>query len=186
MKSGQKFFEKFKGKLMSGFLTSYLILILIPIMIGCGAYIIIENNIEKEAIRIKNTIIEQIGETVDQDISIVNNICEQLTSNTKVKNYSTLSDQTNRHNYFELREIAYDIKNATLLSNDIEGIFVYFPKSNTIIFKEGIYDPYSFFRYNYYIKDYTYEKFCNQILNQSHSFHLLDVSVGSRKKIQKN
>ncbi len=171
---------------MSGFLTSYLILILIPIMIGCGAYIIIENNIEKEAIRIKNTIIEQIGETVDQDISIVNNICEQLTSNTKVKNYSTLSDQTNRHNYFELREIAYDIKNATLLSNDIEGIFVYFPKSNTIIFKEGIYDPYSFFRYNYYIKDYTYEKFCNQILNQSHSFHLLDVSVGSRKKIQKN
>ena len=179
-------FNAFKEKFVSGFLTSYLILVFIPVVIGCGAYISIEKSIEKEAMRINDTIIEQIGESIDQDIYTIYKICEQIISNTQVNDYSVISKPIHANNYFVIREIADDVQNTALLSNYIEGVFTYFPKSNIIVYKGAVYDPSSFFTYRYYTKEYDYEDFYEQILCKSHTPRLMDVGISSRGKEQNN
>ncbi|NMB98209.1 MAG: hypothetical protein GYA02_16650, partial [Clostridiaceae bacterium] len=147
-----------KNKGYFDFMKSYMLIVLIPFLVGVCAFVGIENMTRLQALRINNAMVEQFARSVDQYILEIENLANVILSNSRVIKYSYNTEKTGKTLY-ELLEIKRDLLNYNISVSSINDYFIYFPSSDTIMTKTSSYSPQLFYNYNCYLKSEKYESF---------------------------
>ena len=177
-----KYFSNRSSKNYLDFMKSYILIILIPFLIGVCAFIGIENMTRSQAIHVNNAMVEQFSKAIDQKILEIENLSNVILSNSRIIKYRYVTEKTGITIY-ELVDIKRDLLNYNINVSSINDYFIYFPSSNTIMTKTSSYSPELFYHYYCYPKDEDYETFYNEFLNVIHTGGFVDKRIVSRSNI---
>ncbi|HHY23574.1 MAG TPA: helix-turn-helix transcriptional regulator [Clostridiaceae bacterium] len=177
-----KYFNNRSNKSYFDFMKSYMLIILIPFLIGVCAYIGIENMTRSQAIRVNNAVVEQFSKAIDQKILEIENLSNVILSNSRIMKYRYVTKKTGTTIY-ELVDIKRDLLNYNINVSSINDYFIYFPSSDTIMTKTSSYSPELFYHYYCYPKDGDYETFYNNFLNGIYTGGVIDQRIVSRSNI---
>jgi two-component system response regulator YesN len=144
-----KYFNNRSNKSYFDFMKSYMLIILIPFLIGVCAYIGIENMTRSQAIRVNNAVVEQFSKAIDQKILEIENLSNVILSNSRIMKYRYVTKKTGTTIY-ELVDIKRDLLNYNINVSSINDYFIYFPSSDTIMTKTSSYSPELFYHYYCY------------------------------------
>jgi len=152
------------------FLPSYLLMILIPIVIGVYIFLRMEGVINKQVLDTNAAFIKQFSAVVDQNIREIEQLATFITTNKTVERIGSMYSLNPRNimNVTELKEqmIAYSISNE-----NITDYFIYFPGSNFIYSPHATYSIELFYKHRYFL-DEGFEVF-NQTLNNYYTGNFL-------------
>ena len=160
-------------------MKSYILIILIPFLIGVCAFVGIENITRSQAIRVNNAMVEQFSKSIDQNILEIENLSNVILSNSRVTKYSYATEKTGKTLY-ELVDIKRDLLNYNISVSSIDDYFIYFPSSDTIMTKTSSYSPELFYNYYCYPENEKYESFCNEFLNGIYTGEFVNKRIVSR------
>lgn len=179
----KKLFSKGKGQFLTSFLSYYIIILCIPLMVGIGLYFYSSNVIQDEVTKANKVVIEQLKLTIDHRLYSVRDFTMQLGADENIESIMYVHNELSTSNRYTLiylvdNFIAYNV------SNDfIEDFFIYFNNSNTIIGPNGYtsikgMNDNSFYENTWYFPKWT------QILQQAYRGQLYPVFLENTDTIE--
>lgn len=168
-------------KRVNGFsklLLSYLLILLIPVVIGAYVHYETLHAVEEEAKRTGIAMLEQSSKIVDEQLNFILGITNRLGANKDVLRFSNVTLPLTDQNYYELMEISRELASHQYLNVYVKDILLYFQKSDTILTTRGVYhgeEEYEqFFRYG----EWSYEAWSAMMTQPGHTFHKPEVVRG--------
>jgi len=156
------------------FLISYILILLIPIIIGSLAYKKSLETIEDIIIESNLSLLEQTKDVMDNFINEIEKMSYQMASNTKTKLLCFRSEPPDDVFYYDIVEYVQFIKNYWTTNNDfILNFFIYFEDIGVVVSSNTFYDVSSFYG-NYFTYNYwDFNEFKEKILNKVHNMEYM-------------
>lgn len=121
-----------------GWLLSYLLVFLIPFVVGCLVYISSENVIKSDVYDMNKYILRQIQNEFDDLTGDVYSLSRQIQTNRQILNISELEQISNTDRLSIINSVDDLIKYKS--TSDVDNFFVYFGKSDSIISYKGYFE----------------------------------------------
>ena len=122
------------NSVFSYFVLSYIIILILPILVGGIVYHESINILKQQVIKSNLLMLEQTKEILDQRFMELENITMQLAFNDKIRQLLSISNLTEGSNIYKLRETSRNISSLELTNNTfITDIHIYIKNSNVIL-----------------------------------------------------
>jgi len=115
-----------KNKLFYNFLISYIVILIIPLLLGSFAYVNVQNLVKEDSINFNLSILEQTRDIMDNRLEELSKMCNQLALNTKFRRILSLSNPILHTEYYNFYEFINDLKPYTITDNFIGSFLIYF------------------------------------------------------------
>lgn len=159
-----------KRQVFLRFLISYVIILLIPIIVGSFLYRQVLLIVEKETEDKSRIIIEQSKNVTDKYLSDVDRIIKQMGFNPNVSMLSHSDGQVKGEDVYTTYITQKDLVSTSIANNFIAGYYIYFKNSDIIISKNTSYFNSQFFFTKFYRSDnYDYSQWIRTMTQTYHS-----------------
>lgn len=148
-------------------LLSFFVVLLLPIVVGTVIYIGMEKGMVENAKRFNLALLEQVRESVDHQMTELNQMTSQVAFNPKLINeLNAGSDEvTQAYRYIELISSFPGYKSS---NSFIEDFYVYFNDSQILVSPRMKTDLHTLFDSIYHYKDFSFEQFKSTVINGYH------------------
>ncbi len=156
-----------RQKIFIRFLLSYIIILLIPIIMGVVSYHQTAQLVEQSSHQANLSILEQVKDITDLRLVELGNIASEMSLKNTIKRMSNVKLPLNDPDYFTIRETWLDLPKHAITNNFIVTYFIYFKNSDSILCPDTAYMDLEFF-YNYFHRydNYSYDIWHKEVLNQ--------------------
>ncbi len=146
-------------------LVSYLIIFLIPVIIGSVVYMKIEQIMIHNAYRSNSAILEQIKHIMNSQTQEIDYLMKQIAFSPRQQVLMQKGNtQTSSKDQYASIEYMRELSRFGPYNSSFYDYYVYFAKSDTILTPTMKTDSYTFFNQIYTYTDMTYEQYKNDIL----------------------
>ncbi len=183
-----------KQGLFVSFLLSYLLILLLPIIIGSLVYKEALRLVEEDAEELNMSILKQSRDILDHQLANISSTATQIAYLSKVRNMLTMDENIKIKTPHIITETWKEVQYYNLTNKFINNIYIYFSNPDVIIDSNTSYIDMSRF-YDSFFKfgDMDYEQWKNEILNKHHQKNILpalyiqtqdisDINVNAPKK----
>lgn len=150
------------SRVFKRYLLSYIIILMVPVLIGVYAYNKTVGVIVEEAKKANLSVLGQSKETLDIRLKEIEQIATELSVNPKIIHLANVDPPFSDQEYYQIHEVLMDIKKYNL-NQFITDYYLHFPKSELLITRRTMYElPNSygtFFRYG----DLEYKEWIEQM-----------------------
>lgn len=170
--------KKRHGKAFYGFIISYIMVIFIPIIIGGCTWFVLMNNFSTEVEKIHQAVLKQVQISVDEQLSGVERMSQQISINPYVQQLLAANPPVNTQISYHMQDITSDIANAKAVNHlIIDDCYIYFQNSQIILNSSAKFSPEIFYGYVNSYKDTSYEEWKSNILGSEESMLYLQETV---------
>lgn len=145
-------------------MRSYVIVLIIPIIIGMWAYNIALHAIEKTVIESNTAVLQQSMDVLDQRLSEVDNIVEQLSWNSRVKNFLYVNKPFDGANVYKILDVRKSLYNYKLSNNFVGDYYIFYKNSNIVLGPDLTYTIPDFYEQYFKYKGLSYDEWYDKIL----------------------
>jgi len=137
-----------KGSILSKLLTSYIIIVAIPLIGFIAMYSWMASSVESYALRMNEEIISNAYEKINEIVGKVNSSQLSLAANTRVSQVAMFKD-IGREEDFECYLLQKELAGLLSSNEDIYHIYIYFPQSDICVFETTTMKADEFFKRYY-------------------------------------
>lgn len=158
--------KKKNSKVFYGFIISYVMVIFIPIIIGGSAWFMLMGNFSDEVGEIHKAVLKQVQITVDEQLSGVERMSQQLAINPYVNQLLAANQPVNEQINYRMKDIATDIANAKAVNNlIIDDCYMWFENAGVILNSTSKLSPEMFYGYVNSYDGMSYDEWYNEVLS---------------------
>lgn len=162
------FFFSRERKIYTGFLISYLIILLVTIVISSIAYIISAKTIENDIQNYNLALIKQTKETVEKRLKELWQLSYQISQSEDFIRILFAGNRLNlEYRLDNILRIFKDLNIFKSLNNFFDHYYIYLKNSNSIIDFNSIYDPDFYYKEIASYDNMSYDEWYNNILNSN-------------------
>ena len=162
--------KKKNSKVFYGFIISYVMVIFIPIIIGGSSWFMLMSNFSDEVEEIHKAVLKQVRIMVDEQLSGVERMYQQLAINPYVNQLLAANQPVNEQISYRMKDIASDIANAKTVNNLIvDDCYMWFDNSGIILNSSSKLAPQMFYGYVNNYDGMSYEEWFNSVLKAEES-----------------
>lgn len=141
--------RKSRSSLFIWLVCSYIIVLVIPlVLLGTFVYRSFVNSLIDEVEKDTLTNLSQTMNTIDVRLRELNYLALQIPANDKIKQLF-MPENTNSLSPYEQRKIVTELDNYKSVNSFIRSIFIYFPRTGSMVGTEGILSFSDYFNINY-------------------------------------
>ncbi|OCT15468.1 AraC family transcriptional regulator [Paenibacillus pectinilyticus] len=122
-----------KRSVMVTWLTSYISVLLVPIIISGLLYMASWHVVESEVNRANNSALQQMEQAIDNSLGGIERLSVEIALNKQVNAFLNTSKPLTDNDYYDLFNIANDLRVYQTANDFIEQIFIYYRNSDTVI-----------------------------------------------------
>ncbi|WP_127586287.1 helix-turn-helix domain-containing protein [Paenibacillus koleovorans] len=151
------------------FLIPYLLILIVPVLIGLFNYYKTLSVIETETAKSNMNMLNQTRGVIDRRLEEVDKIARQIMLDPNLISFQYQDDPFEGSNTFRTIETRKSVLNYNLFNNFISSFYIYYPKSDLVITPTVISDSASFYRDMVRITGTSYEHWIAKFMNQYHT-----------------
>jgi len=136
---------KFKQKILIGFLLSYIIILLLPLIIGSIVYKETLRIVEEDARQTNLSLLEQSKDVLDKNLADVNALVIQLAMNSQVNELVNLNRELKNTDTYKVMSVSKDLKPYLVANSFIKTFYIYIKRPNIILSPNAAYLKPDFF-----------------------------------------
>ncbi len=148
-----------KSKVYVRMLLSYLVILLIPMLLGFLIYIVTLDVIKGQSARMNDNMLEMVQREIDQKIEEISKISSRLAMDTKVQKASRVKGKFETSDQIMLYDIFKNLSNLSVSENFISDVFIYFKNTKVISSIGGNMSAELYYRLYYENGEYPLEDF---------------------------
>lgn len=147
-------------------LLSYLLILLIPLLATCIAYVSAYQVIQSQIIRTNNILLNEIKENTDDILKETYRLINVMSVDAQVDNIACKSGMTKDSDYYDIWLASESMKQYNLFNSSIDHYFIYLKNINMVLSTENCLDSKSYYDIYYSKSGMTYEEWL-KILNSN-------------------
>lgn len=136
------FFKKLimnRKKILWSWITSYITMLLLPIIVSCGVYILSIKIINQQIRSINEMSIIQLQTSIDNSLKEINNISLNLLVNDNVKSIMYTKQPMGSNKIYDMSQLQNDIIRIMASNKIIDSLYIYFYDSNVLLTNKSVY-----------------------------------------------
>ncbi|TXK84286.1 helix-turn-helix domain-containing protein [Paenibacillus sp. N3.4] len=122
-----------KRSVIVTWLTSYISVLLVPIMISGILYVAAWHVVESEVNRANNSALEQMEQAIDNSLGGIERLSLEIALSKRVTGFINSARPLTDNDYYDLVSIANDLQVYQTANDFIEQIYIYYRNSDTVI-----------------------------------------------------
>lgn len=152
-------------------LISYLLILVIPIVIGFFVHYKTLHVIEEESKQSGLAMMDQTGKIVDEQLDFITGITNRLAVNSNIMRFSNVKLPLIDQNYYELIELTRELESQRFLNAYIKDILLIYKNSDIVLTTRGTYDGSE--GYEKFIKygSLSYQEWTEEMTTPGYTFH---------------
>lgn len=151
------------------FLLSYIIILLIPLLIGVLAYNEAVRLVERDAREANLSLLEQTKDILDRRFDEIDSIVTQISNSTKINKMINVNGPLNGADAFVMYDVLRDLSYYTVRNSFIADFYIYFRNSDIIMSSRSTYIRLPvFYEPAFKFGNMTYEEWHSKILESYH------------------
>lgn len=172
-----------KKSIISTWLISYILVLVLPIFISGIMYIRVEKIVKNEVGNANRLFLNEIKQNIDGINYEIDKICTNVAFNYNVKNILKFSENISNEEYYNVYETIKDLKTLGLKLNSIDKFYIYLKQSDLIVDEVSFYSPKSFYDIYCSSGDMSYIDWCNAI-SKEHKGEYITLDNGLKDKLE--
>lgn len=176
--------EMKNSNLLKKFITSYLIMLLIPIIIFTGMYFITSHVIETIAYQSNRYLLEKTGQVIDNALVGMERIAQNVAGNKRIRQLmdNTQSEITN--DGYELSLVMNELLNIKNTGEYVEELFLYLKNSDLVVTPYSYFDSRYFWSASYDDGTLSYEQWQQTLLDEQTKYYKTLTRVEGKEERQ--
>ncbi|HEY5583827.1 MAG TPA: helix-turn-helix domain-containing protein [Ruminiclostridium sp.] len=159
---------KHSKKILITFILSYLMVLLIPILIGSIAYFKAWRVIEENDITARKSMLNQASISIDTRIADIQKMSTQISSNYWVQDFLSKGELLSNVDRYEISKIIMEFQPYKTTDSFIKDFYLYCKNSDVVITSNAVYEPKLFYDYLYGYKNVYFEEWYNSLNKQKY------------------
>lgn len=143
---------KYKQRVLAGFLTSYLVILILPLIIGGLLHRETLKIVERDAKETNLSILEQSRDVIDKSLMEVDALAMQLAMNSEVTGWLNLNRELESRDINKIRNTSLNLKSYLVANSFIDTFYIYIKKPGIVLSPKASYINRDFF----YGQSFTY------------------------------
>jgi AraC-like DNA-binding protein len=139
-------------------LLSYFSVLLVPIMISGIIYAATWHVVETEINRANESLLQQMGQTIDNSLGAIERLSVEITLNKRVASFLNVAKPLTDHDYYDLFTIANDLRMYRVANDYIHQIYIYYKNSDSVLSAREHMDSHALFDEVRQREDMSYEQ----------------------------
>lgn len=160
--------RKNTSKIFITFWISYIIILVIPLVIGSIAYSQAGKALEDEVLRSNKAMLGQLSQIVDSRLSEINQLADQIALSPNIRQYMYTTAYANADLSYKAIDIINELTAYKNVTKFVDDFYIYFPSNDTILTSTSKYTPETFYSTMYSNTDSTFDNWLNDTLQQQH------------------
>lgn len=163
-----------KRRIFRYFIASYMVILIVPLILGAILYGITMEKYHNEAIFNNKTSINHSMNLIEQRLQETKDIVTRISLDETINDMLLFVNDLEDDNLYKIREALLSMNNVHVKNSFIKRIYFYFKKTDTIISHDlcGINTP-IFYSVHLKYKDYDFSTFRNDYLRSIHNYHVI-------------
>ncbi|MFE5324524.1 helix-turn-helix domain-containing protein [Paenibacillus sp. NPDC056579] len=152
----------------SGILFSYLLMLIIPLSIETFSYMQYSQLIHKETEMYNRSMLKQAQRVLDDRLQSIEEVTMNLSYDTEVQRFVNVTENMDALDKYNLSKLINTIDRYKKTNSFIHGIYIYYPKSGSVVTESAKSTVEDFPKYVYRYSDWTFDDWkytINQIQN---------------------
>lgn len=159
-------FKSFKHRsIFFTFLLSYLLILVIPLLIGISDYIRYSNIIKQETETYNYEMLQQAQSVIDERLKSVEQLSMDISASQTIQNFLMTQDDKGGNDILMMMDVINELKKNMGTNSYVSELFIYFAKSNVILTDSAKYTPEIYYEMMYQDSGISYEDW-KKILNE--------------------
>ncbi|WP_208589539.1 helix-turn-helix domain-containing protein [Gracilibacillus suaedae] len=155
------------------YLTSYIIILIIPLLTGIISYSVSIQTAEKYSIINSTQVLNQSKAILEQRLTEIERFVRQLAANQDLITLLNKNVKDKSKIVSSVKQLATDLSPYALTNEFLEDFYIYLESTDLIVIPGSVYfRPHHFYRQNHYL-DLTFSEWKSEILRNDHPFVLL-------------
>ncbi|HML47540.1 MAG TPA: hypothetical protein PKE04_12420, partial [Clostridia bacterium] len=147
-----------KRKTVLFLFASYLLVLIIPLLIGMRLYESAIRITEEEAIRYNDALLTQVQRSVDVQLEDISDIVYQIVVNDRITGLVKAQQPLETTHREQIIALLKDLKAVKINNSMYEGMYLYFFNSDVLLTQTGMYDSRLFFVDSMKLSEDAYER----------------------------
>jgi AraC-like DNA-binding protein len=152
----------------TGILFSYLLMLIIPLLIETFSYMQYSGLINKETEMYNLSLLKQSQRVLDDRLQSIEEMTMNLSLDTQVQRFINVPEQMDAMDKYNMSKLIESLARYKKTNSFIHGIYIYFPKSGSVITETAKSTVNDFHQYVYRYADWEFEDWKYSI-NQIHN-----------------
>ncbi|MFD0677465.1 MULTISPECIES: helix-turn-helix domain-containing protein [unclassified Paenibacillus] len=152
----------------SSILFSYLLMLIIPLLIETFSYFQYSNLINKETEMYNLSLLKQSQRVLDDRLQTIEEMTINLSLDTQVQRFINVSENMDAVDKYNMSKLIESLASYKKTNSFIHGIYIYFPKSGSVITETAKSTVPDFYKYVYRYADWGFDDWKYSI-NQNHN-----------------
>lgn len=159
-----------RKNLFISFFSSYIFILLIPIIIGSISYWYSNKIIRKQMESYNMAILQQAQNSIDEHLYGISKLEIDINLNARINTFLYTNKNFNHKDYYDMSYVINELNNYKRNNDFIDKIYIYFKNSEIILTNTGKYEPSFYYNAVTTYKDWDYNQWMN-ILMDNHYHH---------------
>lgn len=138
-----------RGNLVIYFVLSYMVILLLPVLIGGFIYLRSIRVIESEINRADSAILTQVQQSIDSRFRDIKQLTARIALDQRIKGLMYADDNMESMQRFTMYQLINDFSAYALANDFISQFYIYFFNSDKILSSKAAYDPQTYFAQYY-------------------------------------
>jgi two-component system, response regulator YesN len=166
--------------LFSGFLSSYLLMLIIPVLIGSFSFIQFSQMINSETEKYNLSLLKQSQRVLDDRLRNIEEMAINLSSDSQVQRFVNATEQMDAVDKYNLSKLIESLARYKNTNQVIHSIYIYFPKSGSVVTETAKSSLNDFHQYIYRYTDWAFDDW-KYGLHQTHNlqYRAAQLSIGN-------
>lgn len=122
-----------KRSVIVTWLFSYISVLLVPIMISGVIYVATWHVVESEITRANESLLKQTEQAIDSSLKGIERLSVEIALNKRVAAFLSVAKPLTDNDYYEVVNIANDLRVYKMANDYIEQIYIYYKNSDTVL-----------------------------------------------------
>jgi two-component system response regulator YesN len=150
-------------------LFSYLLMLIIPLLIETFSYVQYSNLINKETEIYNLSLLKQSQRVLDDRLQSIEEMTMNLSLDTQVQRFINVTENMDAVDKYNMSELIKSLASYKKTNSFIDGVYIYFPKSGSVVTETAKSTVDDFHKYVYRYADWGFDDW-KYSLNQIHNF----------------
>lgn len=144
-------------------LFSYITVLLVPVMISGIIYMGTAGVVREEINRANESVLMQLGQNVDNTLTSVEQIYQNIAFDKKIISYSNLHRPISSADRIDAYDIIKNLKTYVLVNKIISNIYIYYKNNDIVLSQNEITDSKTLYGYLWREEDISYDQWVENI-----------------------
>lgn len=140
-----------------GILFSYLLMLVIPLLIETFSYLQYSNLIHKETEIYNHSLLKQSQRVLDDRLQSIEELAINLSSDTEVQRFVNVPESMDAVDKYNMSKLIETINRYKKTNSFIDNVYIYFPKSGSILTESAKSTTNDFYSYIYRYTDWSFD-----------------------------